>query len=82
MRYSFVVHVKMNPGVFDPRASTIERNLKKMSYPVEDLKIGKTFEFSLNAESEEKASFIVKEMAEKVLSNPVLEDFTLERVEK
>lgn len=82
MKYKFIVHVKMAPGVFDPQASTIEKNLKKMSYPIEKLKVGKTFEFSLDAVSEEKALFIAKEIAEKVLSNPVLEKFTLERVEK
>ncbi len=82
MKYKLVVYVNMAPGIFDPHASTIEKNLKKMSYQIEDMKIGKTFEFSLEAGSQEKAMAVAKEMAEKVLSNPVLEKFHVECVEK
>ena len=82
MKYDFVVHVKMAPNIFDPQATTIEKNLKKMSYPLENLRLGKIFEFSLQAESKESALDIAKDMAAKVLSNPVLEIFNVECVEK
>jgi phosphoribosylformylglycinamidine (FGAM) synthase PurS component len=55
--------------------------LKKMSYPVGDFAVGKVFDFSIEAPSEECARSIAKEIAEKVLSNPVLETFVLEREE-
>ncbi len=82
MRYNFVVHVKMAPNIFDPQATTIEKNLKKMSYPVENLKLGKIFEFSVQAESKEIALNVAKGMATEVLSNPVLEVFNVECAEK
>ncbi len=82
MKYDFVIHVKMAPNIFDPQATTIEKNLKKMSYPVEDLKVGKVFEFSVQADSEKSAFDIAEDMAKKVLSNPVLEVFKVERVKK
>ncbi len=82
MKYDFVIHVKMAPNIFDPQATTIEKNLKKMSYPVEDLKVGKVFEFSVQADSEKSAFDIAEDMAKKVLSNPVLEVFEVERVKK
>ncbi len=82
MKYSFIVHIRMAPNIFDPQATTIEKNLKKLSYPVENLRFVKTFEFSVQAKSEESASKIVKDMAEKVLSNPVLEVFDVECIKK
>ena len=82
MKYDFVIHVKMAPNIFDPQATTIEKNLKKMSYPVEDLKVGKVFEFSVQADSEKSAFDIAEDMAKRVLSNPVLEVFEVERVKK
>jgi len=82
LKYDFVIHVKMAPNIFDPQATTIEKNLKKMSYPVEDLKVGKVFEFSVQADSEKSAFDIAEDMAKKVLSNPVLEVFKVERVKK
>ena len=82
MKYDFVIHVKMAPNIFDPQATTIEKNLKKMSYPVEDLKVVKVFEFSVQADSEKLAFDIAEDMAKRVLSNPVLEVFEVERVKK
>ncbi len=76
----FRVHVRMAPGVFDPQAATVERILRKLSYPVEKLELGKTFEFTLN-EGEEDASKKANEIAKKILTNPVLEIFEVERVE-
>jgi|YelNatPaOPRAMG01_1025707.scaffolds.fasta_scaffold07721_11 phosphoribosylformylglycinamidine synthase len=81
MKFRFSIKVKMAPHIFDPQASTIEKSLKKMSYPVGDFAVGKVFDFSIEAPSEECARSIAKEIAEKVLSNPVLETFVLEREE-
>jgi len=82
LKYDFVIHVKFAPNIFDPQAITIEKNLKKMSYPVENLKAGKVFEFSVQAESKALAFDIAKDVAKNVLSNPVLEVFEVECVER
>lgn len=78
MKFDFLVKVKMAPGIYDPQAVTIKKSLKKLSYPVAELKLGKIFEITLEADSEEKARSIAGEIAAKVLSNPVFEVYELE----
>lgn len=82
MTYNFVVKVKMAPNIFDPQAITIERSLKKMAYPIKKIEIGKSFALSIESDSEKNAVKIVTEIAERMLSNPVLEVFELEQTEK
>ncbi|MDI6868794.1 MAG: phosphoribosylformylglycinamidine synthase subunit PurS [Coprothermobacterota bacterium] len=78
MRYDFQIKVKIATRIYDPQAVTIEKSLRKLSYPIMGLRIGKIFEISIDAPSEEKAKSIVEEIAAKVLSNPVFEVYELE----
>ncbi len=82
MKYDFTVKVSMAPRIFDPQAATLERSLKKMNYPIEKISMGKNFELSVEAPSEDEARAVAAEIAEKILSNPVLEIFELERAGK
>jgi phosphoribosylformylglycinamidine synthase len=78
VRFDFQVKVKIAPRIYDPQAVTIEKSLRKLSYPVSGLRTGKIFEVSIDAPSEEKARSIAEEIAAKVLSNPVFEVYELE----
>ncbi|MGB9834809.1 MAG: phosphoribosylformylglycinamidine synthase subunit PurS [bacterium] len=80
MKYNFLVKVKVAPQIYDPQAVTIEKSLRKLSYPVTEVRMGKIFEISIDALSEEKARSIAQEIAAKVLSNPVFEVYELEQV--
>jgi len=80
MRYNFLVKVKIAPRIYDPQAVTIEKSLKKLSYPVIEVRMGKIFEIGIDALSEEKARLLAQEIAAKVLSNPVFEVYELEPV--
>ena len=48
---------------------------------VRDVRQGKLFEIEFDAESEAAARALVEELAGKLLANPVIEDFRLERLE-
>ena len=54
--------------------------LKKMGFDdIEDVRVGKSIELTFDKDSnEEKAKEKIKEISEKVLSNPVIEDFEYE----
>jgi phosphoribosylformylglycinamidine synthase len=71
------VYVRLKDGVLDPQGLTIERAIKNMGYDVvESVRSGRFFELDLgdNQNAEDK----VKEIGEKLLSNPVIENFNVE----
>ena len=60
----------------DPEGETIARELKRMDVgAVKSVRVGKVFVFEVEAENREKASAIVRELAEKVrLFNPIVHE--------
>jgi phosphoribosylformylglycinamidine synthase PurS subunit len=72
------VYVTMKRTVLDPQGQTIQGALKKMQYKgIEDVRQGKyfllTLEDSMDAET---ARTEIERIAENVLTNPVIEEFT------
>jgi phosphoribosylformylglycinamidine synthase PurS subunit len=72
------VYVTMKRTVLDPQGQTIQSALKKMQYKgIEDVRQGKyfllTLEDSMDAET---AKTEIERIAENVLTNPVIEEFT------
>ncbi len=78
MKYRFLVKTKMAPNVFDPQAATVERYLQNHSYAVSKLKMGKTFEFDVEASTKAEALKIVERLSQEVLINPILEIYEVE----
>jgi phosphoribosylformylglycinamidine synthase PurS subunit len=76
------VIVMLKSGVLDPQGRAVRGGLHSMGYEeVEDVRVGKEIVLTLQEMTEEKARARVKEMCEKLLANPVIEEFrfTLER---
>ena len=75
-RYEIFVTYKQ--GIFDPPGATAERALANLGYEgVDEVKIGKYIRLSGDV-SEAQAT----EMCEKLLANPVIEDFRIELAEE
>ncbi|MFB5661214.1 phosphoribosylformylglycinamidine synthase subunit PurS [Alteribacillus sp. HJP-4] len=69
------VYVTLKAGVLDPQGSAIENSLHTMGYKeVKQVQTGKFIE--LDMENTKDLEERVKEMCEKLLSNPVIEDYT------
>jgi phosphoribosylformylglycinamidine (FGAM) synthase PurS component len=45
-----------------------------------DMQVGKFFTFSVNAENENEAKGKISKICEDVLSNPILENYRVERI--
>ena len=72
------VHVTLKPALLDSAGRTLLGSLHKLGYPeVQDARIGKVIELTFESYDEAR----VKEMGEKLLANPVIEDFRIEVVE-
>ena len=73
------VHVFLKPGVLDVQGKAVENALHGLGWPqVEGVRVGKTIEFDLKAESAEQAEVEVKQMCEKLLANTVIETYRIE----
>ena len=73
------IFVSLKSGVLDPQGKAIERSLHTLGYSeVQDVRMGKYLEFTVEAVSQEAADSRVREMCEKLLANPVIEDYRFE----
>lgn len=76
MKYEAVVEVLLKDGVSDPEGVAILDAVVSLGYgSVRKVASGKLFRLLLQAEDENSAADVVSEIAEQLLSNPVLEDF-------
>ncbi len=75
------VLVSLKTSVFDPQGQTTLAALQGLGYKAAtDLRQGKSFLLTFDGITEEEARSQAEEMARKVLSNPVIESFKVERV--
>ena len=75
MNYSVIVDVTLRPGIADPEGATIERALPALGFRgVTDVRAAKSFRMSIDADSDANALAVARALAERLLSNPVIED--------
>ncbi len=76
--YLFEVLVTLKPGLSDPQGKAVEGSLPALGWTnVADVKVGKHIRLSVDAEDEVTARAQVAEMADRLLSNPVIEDYRI-----
>jgi phosphoribosylformylglycinamidine synthase len=76
--YTFEVLVSLKPGLADPQGKAVEGSLPALGWTnVSDVRVGKHVRFRVEAASEPDAREQVKDMARRLLSNPVIEDFQI-----
>ncbi len=66
--------------LLDPQGRAVASVLRDMGIKVGEVRIGKSVEVEVKANSEEEAMEIVKKMADEVLSNPIIEDYTVQEL--
>jgi phosphoribosylformylglycinamidine synthase PurS subunit len=75
MNFLVVVDVNLRHGIADPEGATIERALPALGFSgVSNVQAGKSFRMNIEAESEDAALEKATALAERLLSNPVIED--------
>jgi phosphoribosylformylglycinamidine synthase subunit PurS len=78
VRYGFEVLVSLKPGLLDPQGKAVEGSLPALGWTnVSDVRVGKHIALTIDADDETAARSQVAEMAERLLSNPVIEDFQI-----
>ena len=76
-----IVDVMLKPEILDPQGQAIARALPRLGFSgVSEVRQGKRFEVELDGPADEAALADVRKMAETLLANTVIEDYTV-RVE-
>ncbi len=70
------IYVTLKPRVNDPQGQTVLDGLRQMGFgPVRDVRIGKYLEVRVDEADRARVNDLVTEMCNKLLSNPVIEEF-------
>lgn len=76
----YEIFVTYKKGIFDPPGATAERALANLGYAeVSSVKIGKYIRLDVADGPDELAR--VREMCDKLLANPVIEDYRIQAAE-
>ncbi|HSV39217.1 MAG TPA: phosphoribosylformylglycinamidine synthase subunit PurS [Nocardioidaceae bacterium] len=74
-----VVAVMPKPEILDPQGKAVHGALPRLGFDgIADVRQGKRFELEVDGELTDAKLKEIHEIAEKLLSNPVIEDFTVE----
>ena len=77
--YLAKVYIQYRPTVSDPQGQTIRGGLHQLGFEsVSSVRAGKYMEITLVADSEDAAGEQVRDMCDKLLANPVIEDYRFE----
>ena len=74
----YVVDVMPKPEILDPQGKAVLGALPRLGFGgVTDVRQGKRFEVEVEGEASDESLDEVRRMAETLLANPVIEDFTV-----
>jgi len=75
MNYTAQVQVSRKAGIADPEGFTIERALPALDFrDVTEVTVGKIIWMQVAADDETQAAARVRELCDRLLTNPVIED--------
>lgn len=77
-----IVYVTLRAGVLDPQGQAVQGALHSLGFDeVTGVRVGKYLEVNLDIADKAAAEARIREMCEKLLANPVIEDYRFEIVE-
>ncbi|MGD1034301.1 MAG: phosphoribosylformylglycinamidine synthase subunit PurS [Candidatus Dormibacteria bacterium] len=79
MRFLAEVVISLKPVVNDPQGLTVRAGLHQLGFAeVAEVRVGKHIALEVEGDSEVEARRRVAEMCERLLRNPVIEDYRIE----
>jgi phosphoribosylformylglycinamidine synthase subunit PurS len=77
--YRAIVRVTLRPSILDPQGKAISHALHNLGHSaIREVRAGKLIELAIETDSPEEAERIAREAAERLLANPVMEDFSVQ----
>jgi phosphoribosylformylglycinamidine synthase len=77
--YRVSVHITPRKGILDPQGKAVEGALHSLGFEsVREVHVGRHIVVETEAATESEAKDSVRQMCERLLANPVIEDFEIE----
>ncbi len=74
--YRSKIVVTLRKSILDPQGKAVEHGVHSLGFEkVKDVRIGKFVELNVQTDNKAEAERITKEVCEKLLANPIMEDF-------
>ena len=78
MRYRVAIHILPREGILDPQGHAVADALQTLGFGgVHEVRIGRHVVVDTDAETPEAATQAVRAMCNRLLANPVIEDFEI-----
>ena len=78
-QYEAHITITLRPSILDPQGKATSHALDQLGFDaVEDVRIGKHVRLTISADSADEARSTAKEACERLLANPVMEDFRID----
>ncbi len=75
--YLSKITVTLRKSILDPQGKAVEHGIHSLGYDdVRDVRIGKYIEIAVEATNKKEAERITNDVCQKLLANPVMEDFS------
>lgn len=79
--FRFAVNVTPKPGILDPQGRAVEGSLGHLAIVgVTAVRVGRRVELTVEASTESEARAVVDRLASELLSNPLIEVYTVELI--
>lgn len=76
------IYVTLKREVLDPQGDAVRRSLSSLGFDeVKSVRVGKLIELELDGRDHESAEKHIETMCQKLLANPVIEDFRYEIID-
>ncbi len=77
-RFRIAVHITPRRGILDPQGKTVAEALHSLGFTaVRDVHVGRHIVVELDAANADTAAELTRDMCQKLLANPVTEDFEI-----
>ncbi len=77
--YQAKVYITLKESILDPQGTAVKGALKNLEYQnIPELRIGKYIQLQIDESEQSLAEKQLKEMCEKILSNPIIENYSYE----
>ena len=81
MDFRFAVNVSPKPGILDPQGRAVEGSLGHLGIDgVSAVRVGRRIELTVTAPDESTARTTVERLAAELLSNPLIEAYSIEPI--
>jgi len=77
-KFNAEIYITLRKNILDVQGKTIEHALHSIDFSmIENVRLGKLVEVVIEAESVDKANEILTDACNKLIANPIIEDFKI-----